>query len=280
MPLRFKLTEDGKSIAMDSNGLPIAIDDSSPENPREFSIDGIHLYNQIPRFKTDIQNANKKAEEATNALKAFEGIEDPQAAIAALETVKNLDEGALKKASEVEALKEKLNKENAAKLQAAQKQYETTISEKDAVIQGLDGDLRKAVISAAFAGSTWFNGKEPKSKLSSAIAESFLGNYFKVERLPDGTVAPVAYIGETRIEDPAKGMIGDTLAPMAFDDAMSKIIEQHPQKNDILWPSSGTGAKGSNNNHFVGTNTIKSGDKEAFGANLEDIASGKVKVVD
>ena len=277
--LRFKLSEDGKSIMMDSNNQPIVIDDTNAEKPREFSLDAIHLYNQIPKLKTDIQAANKSATDATEALKKFADIEDPAAAIEALQTVKNLEEGDLKKASDVQAKIDALNKENVAKLDNLNTAHQTEIAAKDTSIGELNADLHKPVISQAFAASAWFNGKEPKSKLSPAIAESFLGQFYKVERLEDGNIVPVAHIGGTRIEDPAKGLIGDALAPMSFDDSMNKVIEQHPQAKDILWPSKGSGSKGGGD-FTPGTQKIVDGNNvEEFGANLEAIADGTATVV-
>lgn len=277
--LKFKLTEDGK-IEVGENGQPIVIDDSNPDSPREFTVDAIHLYHQIPKLKNDIQTANKAASEAKEALRAFEGIEDADAAREALQTVANLKEGDLKKASDVQAKIDALNKENVAKIEALNKQNQQKLAEKDEALARLDADLRKSVISQAFAASSWFNGKEPKSKLGPAVAESFLGKNFKVERLADGSVVPVAYIGETRLEDPAKGMIGDALAPMSFDDAMTKIVESHPQASDILWPSSGSGSTGNKGGSgYRGVKTINGEDPVEFGKNLEDIANGKTKVV-
>ena len=276
--LKFKMTEDGKSIMMDANGQPIVVDDTNPEAVREFSIDAIHLYHQIPKLKTDIQAANKSASDATTALAAFADITDPVAAIAALETVQNLKEGDLKKASDVQKKIDDLNKENIAKLQAAKTAHEAALAEKTGIIDGLNADLHKAVISKAFAESDWFNGKEPKSKLGPSVAESFLAKFFKVERLADGEIVPVAYIGTTRIEDPAKGMIGDNLAPMNFNDAMTKIIEQHPQAADILWPSSGSNSRGSKDQFQAGKKIIDGNNPLEFGENLADIASGKATV--
>jgi DNA segregation ATPase FtsK/SpoIIIE-like protein len=63
-------------------------------------------------------------------------------------------------------------------------------------------------------------------------------------------------------------------------EAIEIIINNHPQKEALLLAEgSGTGADKGKKKTLANSTTIAHADKDAFGSNIEKIASGEVKVI-
>lgn len=274
MALIYKMTEDkeGKKVVMaDEKGLPIVFDD---EREEEFGIDAIHLLSKVPALQSEAKDHRLKAKDLSEKLKLYDelGIKDPAKAAEALRTVASLSAGDLTKKEEVERLKKETENAWKEKFEGLTKNHLQALLDKDKALQDLEDDLHSSFLSTKFATSPHFSGKEPTTKLPPDIAETYFGRYFKVEKTENGKRRITGYLGNDPIYSKARpGDLAD------FNESMDIIIDAYPMKDMIIYKSSGSGATGGAGG--MRHQTIRSGDAEAFGANLEAIASGKVVVV-
>ena len=109
--MKLKLDADGHVVL--DNGKPVYVADDG----KELTLDGGHLYGRVRDLTAENASHRTARAEAETKLKAFEAIADPAAAIAALETVANLDQGQLVTAGKVEEIK--LGAKAAAEAQVA-----------------------------------------------------------------------------------------------------------------------------------------------------------------
>ena len=265
---------DGKKVILtDDKGLPIVMDDEK-EDVTPFGIDAIHLLSKVPALQTEAKGHRLKAEEANKKLETFAGI-DPAKATEALKLAANLSAGDLTKKEEVERIKQETEDAWKGKIEALALSHQEELKAKDDALADMDDDLRGSLLTTNFAKSPHFTGKEPNTKLTPDIAEAYFGKSFKIEKDEQtGKRTAVGYIGENVIYSKSKP---GTIAQ--FDEAMDLIIAAYPMKEAILFKSQGSGAPGSGGGGHRRGQTIASGDAQAFGNNLEEIAKGKIKVV-
>jgi hypothetical protein len=270
MTIEYIKSEDGKSILCDEKGLPMVRD-----GEREFALDAIHLFTKIPQLKEEAKQLRLDKEETMKKLDAFDGIEDAAAALAALETVKNLSDKKLIDAGEVEKVKASLKEDHDKVLAAKEKVYKEVLAQEQEKNFGLEKDLRAAVVSNAFAKSIHFSGAEGCTTFIDAdMAEKYFGDFCRVEKDALDRPAVVVYDG---LGKDASAVLSIEKAgdPASFDEAMLKIIEQY--KPGIINSSEGPGGRGGKINR-PGGKVIDKNDLSTIGSNLEDIAQGKVRV--
>ena len=236
MGLQYLKDESGVLSTDDSTGNPLVFDDvKDPEKKNPFPLDGISLYTKIPSLNEEAKTHRLKAKEFETKLEAYKNI-DPVKAREAIEKLKGLKAGDLTKAEEVEKLKKEITAAYEAKMADIQKAYETKITDISSELAQKDQRIYDLAISDRFARSKYFSGGEKSlSWMTSSMAKSFLGSYFKVE---DSQV--VGYVNGNRImgrEDPVK--LAD------FEEALDIIIANHPEKDSILRAiPGGSGAHG------------------------------------
>ena len=259
MTLKFKLTEDESAIAMNDKGMPIAVDGDGKETP----IDAIGLYTQVPELKSEAKKRRETARDLKKELDGiktkFDGIEDPEAAIKALNTVANLSEGDLVKADEVEALKTRLSEAHSGEIEKLTKKYDKQIGELTETNTGQDATIRKLVISDAFSRSELVRKLE---HIPVDMVEATFASNFKVEKVGDRMV-PVGYMGGDKLfakSNPAE--------PAGFNEALERIIESRPDK-DKFQPTNNGGPKDIKSNAKPGQAELK-GSQERIAAGLRD----------
>ena len=233
-PKFIDIGEGKKAIECDAEGKAVFIDTDKPaeDGSQAFAVDVVATYLSVPQLRGEAQTSRLALKEAEKKITAFKDI-DPEKAKAALETVQNLKDGDLIKANDVEQLKkqytESFGLEKKSILEAAaskETEFSKELAEKDNVIRGL-------LISSQFAKSAFFVGEKPKTILPPEVAETFYGNFFKVETI-DGKAAAVAYLnGEKIYSRERPGSVA------SFDEAMAKIIDASPNKNRILATAGG-----------------------------------------
>ena len=210
---KYKVNEDG-SIAADSEGRPIVIGDDG----KEFGIDAIAADSKIKALSVENKGYRKKAADRKKELEKFADIEDPAAAIAALQTVGSMSED---HKVEVEKLKESITKA-----------YETKLADKDAEITELVEGLFESNVLSKFATSDVIK-KTIFADVPDVAALKYKGNFKK-----DGTA--VDHQGNPILskENPAE--------PAKFNEALSVLIETDP-KRDAIMLGSGASGGGSQN---------------------------------
>lgn len=222
----FKYTADGQIATTDVNGakLPVFIHADGKEAP----FDADSTLGTISRLNGEAKTHREKAEAAQTALKAFEGIADPAAAIKALSTVKNLNDKQLVDAGEVERVKNEAVK-------AVEAQYLPFKTQAEKLQQQLDGHL----IGSAFTGSQFVATKIAAADAASAaqIARGLFGQNLKVE---DGKVVAYDASGNRIYSKTRPGELADA------NEAIETLITNSPLAASILKGANANGGGAGN----------------------------------
>lgn len=246
----FKKSDDGKQLVLAENGMPIFIGSDGSEKP--FDVDA-----RIKQIAELTDKANKRGKE----------IDDLKAKYALLAEIDDLaayvDE--YKRNAEIVASlkdKEREKEENVQKriTEAIKGAVAPVALERDklkAELETANKGLNKAVI-----GDSFFRSKYVAEKLvNSALAQQLFEGSFYVK---DGK--PVGRDANGNDIYGADGVAG-------FDEALSKLVEASPFKDNILKSSSG--GSGSNNGGNSGANKGKITPVEAAKLSAEEFAKAR-----
>jgi hypothetical protein len=217
----FKYDADGHIVTQEVNGqkLPVFVNAGGAETP----FDGDGTVATISRLNGEAKSHRERAEKAETSLRAFEGITDPDAAMKALNTVQNLDAKKLVDAGEVEKVKNQA-------IQSIRAEYEPVVKERDA----LKSDLFNEKIGGAFARSKFIG---EKVAIPADFVQATFGKHFTIE---GGNIVAKDASGNQLFSPTRHG------EPANFEEALSILVESHPQRDSILKGSgaSGGGAQG------------------------------------
>ena len=217
--MKLKLDENGHAVLQD--GKPVYVHDDG----KEVAFDAPATVATISRLNGEAKSHREGKEAAEKALKAFEGISDPAAAIKALETMQNLDQKKLVDAGEIEKVKAEIGKAFQEKLDAAEKRAADA-----------ESSFSNAEIGRAFAGSQRIVGDKATLTLPPEVARATFGQNFKLE---DGKV--VGYLNGQKIY--SRERPGELAT---FDEALDHLVETSPFRDSILKASGATGGGASN----------------------------------
>ena len=215
----------------DSNGAIVTQDIGGQKLPvfrhadgKEAPFDADSTLGTISRLNGEAKTHRERAEKAEGALKGFEGIADPAAALKALHTVKNLDDKKLVDAGEVERVK-------AEAIKSVQAQFEPIVKERDALMN----DLYSEKIGGAFARSKFI---ADKVAIPSDLVQASFGRHFGIE---GGRIVAKDANGQQLFSRTRHG------EPADFEEALEMLVDAYPHKASILKGSnaSGGGASGS-----------------------------------
>lgn len=209
---------EGKVYAEVSDGKPVYDD-----NGKDVALDGAGLSEKVVHLKQEADKAFKARDDAKTELRKFSDIEDVDAALKAIQTVKNLDQKKLIDAGEVERVKQEIAKS-----------YEGQIREKEDKIGSLENTLNSEMIGGRFARSKTV---ADKLAIPSDLVQAKFGSQFKVE---DGRVTAYDANGNKVYSRSNPGELAD------FDEALELIIDQYPNKEHILKASAGSGGGAQN----------------------------------
>lgn len=212
---------EGKTYAEMQDGKPVYVDDGG----KEIAFDAPGTVATISRLNGEAKSHREAKEAAEKALKAFEGIEDPAAALKALATVKNLDDKRLVDAGEVEKVK-------AEAIKAVEEKYRPTVEK----AESLEKALRQEKIGGSFARSKYI---ADKLSVPVPMVERTFGDHFAIE---DGKIVAKDASGNPIYSKENPGELA------GFDEALESLVTQFPYRDDILkgTGNSGTGARGGN----------------------------------
>lgn len=218
--MKLKTVEvDGKTYAEVQDGKPVFVEDDG----KELAFDAVGTRATISRLNGEAKTHRERAEAAEKGLRSFEGIEDPSAALKALDTMKNLDAKKLIDAGEVERVKQEIAKS-----------YEAKLSDTTTKLQSLEHQLYAEKIGGSFARSKMV---AEKLAIPADMVQARFGQQFKIE---DGKVVAYDVSGNKIFSRTRPGELAD------FDEALDSLIDQYPYKDHILKGSgaSGGGAQG------------------------------------
>lgn len=222
--MKLKLDENGNVVVVD--GKPVYVHDDGKEVP----FDAPGTVATISRLNGEAKSHREAKEAAEASLKKFAGIEDPEAAIKAIQTIKNFDDKKLVDAGEVEKVK-------AEAIKALEDKYAPIVSENEK----LHGQINDYLIGGAFNQSKFISENfAAQGPAAVDIARSLFAKNLKVE---DGKVVGYDANGQKIYSKSNPGELASA------DEAIEAIVGMYPHKDHILKSSgkSGSGSQGGGN---------------------------------
>ncbi len=225
--MKLKLVElNGKTYAEVQDDKPIIIEDDG----REVPFDIAHTRNTIGRLNGE-SKAQREAREAAEArLNAFVGIDDPEAARKALDTVKNLKDGDLVRAGEVETIKAAARKSAEEQIREIEKQRATELKKERSERERLESLYVGEKLGAAFSQSKFI---KDKIAVPASLIKAEFGRAFKVE---GGKIVGYDQTGKKIFSRSRPGEDAD------FDEALEDLINSYPDRDSILKGTQSTGS--------------------------------------
>lgn len=220
----FKKDEKGL-LVVDDKGFPIYVDPSGAEKP--YDVDA--RVRQIAELTEKASKRGQEIEALKAKYRALEGIDDLGAY---MEKAKKDAEAVAAMADKDKETEATIQKRIAEAIKSATTPFEKERDELKASLATAQDELGKAVISNAFANSHF-----AKEKLvSAALAQQLFSSRFYIK---DGKP-----IGRDEDGKDIYGMEGIA----SFDEALQKLVDKSPFKENILRPTpGGSGAKESEN---------------------------------
>lgn len=218
--MKLKLDENGNAVLVEQNGvkMPVYIHDDGKEAP----FDAGTTVATISRLNGEAKGHRERAEAAEGKLKAFEGIEDAEAARKALETVSNLDAGKLLTAQKVEEIKTAAQQAAKEQMAAAQKAHAIEVQTVKDENAKLTRHLHNEIIGGAFSRSKFI---AEKVAIPADLLQSKFGGHFKVE---NGKAVAYDNDGNQIYSRVQGGNLAD------FEEALEIIVNAYPNKEQIL----------------------------------------------
>lgn len=212
--MKLKLDENGNVVVQD--GKPVYVYDDG----KEVAYDVPAAVAKISSLNAEAKQHREAKEAAEGKLKAFEGIDDPKAAKAALETVKNLDDKKLIDAGEVEKVKAEMRKT-----------FDTQLVEAKSQSEKLQSQLHAELIGGSFARSKY---AAEHLNLPSDVVQAFFGKHFSIS--DEGKIIAKYADGNEIFSRARPGERAD------FEEALEALVGAYPNKDAILKPSGTSGS--------------------------------------
>ena len=212
--MKLKLDAEGHAVLQD--GKPVYVHDDG----KEVAHDAAATVATINRLYGEAKGYREAKEAAEKSLKAFEGLDDPAAAKKALETLANLDAKKLVDAGEIDKVKAEISKAYQAQLDEATKKATE-----------FESQLYNEKIGGSFARSKVRQDKLVEA-YDAATTQAVFGQNFKVE---DGKITAYDQHGGKIFSRSRPGEMAD------FDEALEILVENHPNKLNIMKHTGGSG---------------------------------------
>lgn len=222
--MKLKLTEQGHAFVQD--GKPVYVHDDG----KEVAFDAPSAVSKISALNKEAQGHREAKELAEARAKAFDGIDDADAARKALDTLKNIDEGKLFQAGKVEEIKAAAQKAAQEQVAAASKAHAEELAQTKKQLDARTAELYGEKIGGSFTRSKLI---PEKLAIPADLVQSRFGSAFKVE---DGKIVAYDQAGNKIFSRARPGELAD------FDEALETLVDQYPYKDQIL---KGSGASGS-----------------------------------
>lgn len=222
--MKLKLDAEGHVVV--ENGLPVYEHEDGKLVPH----DAAATIATITRITDESKKYKERAQTAEAKVKAFDGIEDADAARKALETIKNLKDGELVTAGKVEEIKAAAAKAAKEQVESAAKASAEEIAKLRQERDGLQTSLYDEKIGGSFSRSKFI---AEKVAVPADLLQAQFGRQFKIE---DGKIVARDQAGNPIYSRAKPGEIAD------FDEALESLINAYPHRESIL---KGTGNSGS-----------------------------------
>lgn len=219
--------------------------DSKKEEKPGMSEAEAKLLKEVMQKKERIQEQESKLEsqgqeiaELQSQLKKFDGL-DLDRVNALLSEADKAEEKRLEAQGEWNRLKERMAEQHQQEVEKVTSEFTTQVEELRAQLEASQGSIVELTVGNAFSGSMFIN---EELVLTPAKARTVYGEHFEVQ---DGKVvaydAPKSNKERTMIVD-ANG------SPLAFDDAMRKIVDLDADRDALIRSKMKQGANSNSDN--------------------------------
>lgn len=213
-----KLKTDDAGNVVVTDGKPVYVHDDG----KEIAFDAPATVATISRLNAEAKGHREAKEAAEEKLKAFDGIEDAEAARKAIEIARNIKEGELVAAGKVEEIKAAAKKAAEEQVAATNKAHAEELAKLRSEHDALQSQYHGEKIGGAFKGSAFV---KEKTLLPSHTAQKTFGDQFKVE---DGKLVAYDPQGNKIFSRSRPGEVAD------FEEAIELIVETYPDRDYIL----------------------------------------------
>lgn len=207
---------EGQTYAEIQDGKPVYVSDDG----KETAFDAPGTVQTISRLNAEAKAHREAKEAAEKRLKGFEGIDDAEAAIKALATIKNLDDKKLVDAGEVDRVK-------AEAIKAVEEKYKPVVERAET----LEKQLRQEKIGGSFARSKFISDK---LAVPIPMVEKTFGDHFTID---EGRIVAKDANGNPIYSKSNPGELA------GFDEALESLVEQFPYRDSILKAKSASGGE-------------------------------------
>lgn len=235
--MKLKLDDAGHVVVQD--GKPVYVSDDG----RETAIDVPATVATITRLNSEAKGHREAKEAAEAKLKAFDGIDDGEAARKALEMARNIKDGELIAAGKVEEIKAAAKRAAEEQVAAQAKAHGDELARIKADHDALTNRYHGEKIGGAFAGSKFI---AEKASIPADMMQARFGQAFKVE---DGKLIGYDSAGNKIFSRARPGEVAD------FDEAVEVLVEAYPYKDHILKGNS-NGGGGTRNGGLSGAKAM------------------------
>jgi hypothetical protein len=220
------LDENGHVVLKD--GLPVYKYEDGSESPfnAKKTLDNLNKKNAGLEEEKNRHFTKLKATE--KSLEGYQGM-DPKQVADALETVKNLKGQQILDANGIKALKSDMRESFEVELKQKETAWKTALDEKEGLLKIKARTILDQALTQEFANSEFFSGKNPKTIYPAKDAVKIFGHMFDV--IGEGSeIKIIAKDKEGKLVMSQKNH-GD---PADFNEAMTRFIDEHPEKVRIL----------------------------------------------
>ena len=237
-----KFDENGAVVTVEKEGVkfPIYIDDDG----KEIDVDVPNLFVKVATLSTEAKGHRQEKGALKEKLLIFDGIEDlviwKTEAEKAIQTVKNFDDKKLVDANKVEEIRNEVIKVKDEEIRQVHTSYQQMKTDYDTKLMSKDGQIYELAISNKFAQSPLFSGPNRKYKIPADMAEAKFSRQIKLEAASDGKLREVGHKlnGEPIYSRKNPGELA------YFDEFMPEIIDEYPNKDDLIEVEAGSGGGG------------------------------------
>jgi hypothetical protein len=218
MPLKLKLDADGKPV-LDGDKV-VYYDDA--DTTKEFPLDAGHLYGRVRDLTKENETHRTSRTDAEKKLEAFAGIEDPAAALKALETVKSLGDGELIAAGKVDEIRAAARKAADEQVADATRALQTQVNEFKTTAEKATNELYAERIGGAFDRSKYI---ADKVAVPTDMVKAMFGSHFKSE---DGKTVAYDAMGNKIYSRARPGELA------TFEESIEELVSAYPNRDAIL----------------------------------------------
>jgi hypothetical protein len=226
LQMKLKTIEvEGAVYAEVNDGRPVYLHDDGKEVP----FDAPAAVAAITARNTEAKTHREAKEAALAKLQLFEGLE-PEAARAALQTVRDIGDNKLIHAGKLDEVRAEAQRVYDERLKAIEEKYAPVVKERDSLQQSLNREL----IGGSFGRSKFV---ADKLAVPREMVEAYFGSHFQID---GGKVTAKGPDGNPIYSRSNPGI------PADFDEALEFLVTSSPFRDSILKGSgaSGGGASG------------------------------------